>query len=99
MSQAIAVAAQIGFVVIWFVGVLAWFTAIVCGFKAVRRTRPGVNVRGRETLWNPANVLLRTSLLTEEGLRYRRKCFVAVVVFIACIGVPLLIAGITGQLR
>jgi hypothetical protein len=99
MSQTLAGVALGGFVVAWLIAVLAWFAALIYGFKAVRRARPGVKLWGRDTMWNPANVLLGSSLLTEEGLRYRRKCFVAIVIFIACVGVPLVVAAITGQLK
>jgi len=99
MSQALAGVALGGFVVAWVTGVIAWFAAIVYGFKAARRARPGVKLWGRDTMGNPANVLLSSSLLTEEGLRYRRKCFTAIVIFVACVGIPLLVAAITGQLK
>ena len=99
MSQALAGILLVGFVVVWVTGVLAWFAIIVYGFKALRRARPGVKLWGRDTMWNPANALLNSNLLTEEGLRYRRKCLLSVAVFIACVVIPLLLAAVTGQLK
>lgn len=99
MSQALVAIALVGFVVAWVTGVLAWFAIIVYGFKALRRARPGVKLLGRETMWNPANALLNSNLLTEEGLRYRRKCFLSAAVFIAGVVIPLLVAAVTGQLK
>ena len=99
MSQALVAIALVGFVVAWVTGVLAWFAIIVYGFKALRRARPGVKLWGRDTMWNPANALLNSNLLTEEGLRYRRKCFLSAAVFIACVVIPLLVAAVTGQLK
>jgi hypothetical protein len=99
MSRVLEVVALVGFVVVWIIAVLAWFAIIVFGFKAVRRTRSGVKLWGRGTMWNPANALLNSDLLTEDGLRYRRKCFLSIGVFIACVVVPLLVAAITGQLK
>ncbi|HEY9512256.1 MAG TPA: hypothetical protein VIQ48_06750 [Rhodanobacter sp.] len=96
MSQVLAGVALVGFATAWFAAVLAWFASIVFGFKAIRRTRSGVK---RGTMWNPANALLNSNLLTEDGLRYRRKCFLSVGVFIACVVVPLLVAAVTGQLK
>jgi hypothetical protein len=99
MSQVLAGVALVGFVVAWVTAVLAWFAIIVFGFKAIRRTRPGVKLWGRGTMWNPANALLNSNLLTEDGLRYRRKCFLSVGVFIACVVIPLLAAAVTRQLK
>lgn len=99
MSQGLAGVALVFFVFAWITAVLAWFASIVFGFKAIRRMRPGVKLWGRGAMWNPANALLNSNLLTEEGLRYRRKCFLSVGVFIACVVIPLLVAAVTGQLR
>jgi len=98
MSDVLIGIALIGFIAACIGGIVAWFAILIYGFKAVRRARPGVQLWGRETLWNPWNVLLRPSLLTEEGRAYRRKCFLAVGVFTACVGVPLLLAALTGNL-
>lgn len=99
MTQALADIALLGFLATWCVGVIAWFSAIVFAVKAVRRTQAGVRLWGRETLWNPANALLNPQLLTPEGVAYRRKCFIAMGVFIGCVCVPLLLAAITGSLK
>ena len=99
MSRVLAEVALVGFVVAWVVAVLAWFASIVFAFMAIRRTRPGVKLWGRGTMWNPVNALLNTDLLSEDGLRYRRKCFMSLGVFIICVVIPLLVAAITGQLK
>lgn len=99
MTKLFAATALLGFVVAWCTAVIAWFAAIVFAVKAVRRARPGVRLWGRETLWNPANALLNPQLLTPEGLACRRKCFIAIGVFVACVGIPLLVAAITGTLK
>jgi hypothetical protein len=99
MTKVFAAIALLGFVAAWCTAVVAWFSAIVFAVKAVRRTQAGVRLWGRETLWNPANALLNPQLLTPEGLAYRRKCFIAIGVFVACVGVPLLVAAVTGTLK
>jgi len=99
MTKLLAATALLGFVAAWCTAVIAWFSAIVFAVKAVRRAQPGVRLWGQETLWNPANTLLNPQLLTPEGLAYRRKCFIAIGVFVACVGVPLLVAAITGTLK
>ena len=81
-------------VIFFCVGVASWFAAIIYGFKAIRRARPGVGIWGRETLWNPANLLLRPKLLTEKGRAYRRKCFQAVAIFFMSTSLPVIIAAI-----
>ena len=78
---------------------IALFACVLYAIKAIRHARPSVNLRGRDTLWNPANVLLGDTMLTDEGLRYRRKCLKALCIFIACVGGTLLVAAVTGQLR
>lgn len=99
MTKLLAATALLVFVAAWCTAVIAWFSAIVFAVKAARRAQPGVKLWGRETLWNPANALLNPQLLAPEGLAYRRKCFVAVGVFVACVGAPLLLAAITGTLK
>lgn len=90
MSEALTGIALVGFVAAWCLGVAAWFAILIYGVKTVRRTRPGVKMWGRDTLWNPANVLLRPHLLTGEGRAYRRKCLLAVGGFVGCVGILLL---------
>ena len=80
------------------VGLPAWFAILIYGIKTVRHTRQGVSIWGRETGWNPANVLLRPALLTDEGKAYHRKCFIAVVVFVISVGLPVFIATLAEKL-
>ncbi|WP_329742124.1 hypothetical protein [Dyella sp. A6] len=87
------------FVAVWLVAVVTLFACVIYAIKAVRCARPGVNLWGRDTLWNPANALLSSGMLTDEGLRYRRKSLKSLVIFIACVGGTLLFAAITGQLK
>ena len=98
MSDVLIGIAVIWFALSWIGGVAAFFAILVYGFMAVSCTRQGVKPWGRETWWNPANVLLRPSLLTEEGRAYRRKCFLAMGVFVVCTGVPLGVAELKGKL-
>ena len=88
MSAALVITGGIGFCV----GLASWFAILIYGIKAIRRTREGVSLWSRETLWNPVNVLLRPALLTQEGRTYRRRCFTAVIVFLMAIGLPAALA-------
>jgi hypothetical protein len=99
MSQVLANTVLVGFVAIWLTAFIAFLAAVVYGIKAIRCARSGVSLWGRDTLWNPANALLSSSMLTDEGLRYRRKCFKSAGIFVACIGGTLLVAALTGQLK
>jgi hypothetical protein len=99
MPHVVAGAVLVVFVAIWLTAFLAFLAVAVYGIMAIRHVRPGLNRWGRDTLWNPANVLLSSNQLTDTGLRYRRKCFIALSIFIACICGTLLVAAITGQLR
>lgn len=99
MSQALAGAALVGFVVIWLTALITFLSCVVYAAKAIRRARPGINLWGRDTLWNPANVLPGSNMLTDGGQRYRHKCFKSLGIFVACVGGTLLVAAITGQLN
>ena len=99
MLQVLAGAALVVFAAIWLTAVITFFACVVYAVKAIRCARPDVKLWGRDTLWNPANVLLSANLLTDEGQRYRRKCFKSLGIFTALAGGTLLVAAITGQLR
>lgn len=80
------------------IAVASWFFVLFSVIMALRHTRPGVSVFWHDALWNPANnVLLRPSLLTEEGNAHRRRGLIAVVVFVISIGIPLFIASLAGK--
>lgn len=90
--------ALVAFAAIWLTAALTLLACAVYAFKAVRQARPGINLRGRDTLWNPLNVLLSSKMLTDAGLRYRHKSLVSLAIFVACVGGTLLFATITGHL-
>jgi hypothetical protein len=75
MSQVLAGTVLVVFVTVWLTALVTLLACVFYAIKAIRHARPGVNLWGRDTLWNPANVLLSSAMLTDEGLRYRRKCF------------------------
>lgn len=77
---------------------VSWVLAVYYGYKAITNARPGVRLWGPETFWNPANVILRTDLLTEEGRSYRRKLGIAVACFVIPIVCTLLAASGAGRL-
>jgi hypothetical protein len=99
MPHVLAGTALVGFAAIWLVALIAWVAVVVYGIKAIRRARPGISLLGRGTLWNPANVLLSSNMLTAEGMRYRRKCFASACVFVACVGTTLLVVPPKGAGR
>jgi hypothetical protein len=99
MLQILAGVALVIFAAFWLTAVIALFAFVVYAVKAIRCARPGVNLWGRDTLWNPANVLLGTNLLTDEGQQYRRRCFKSLGIFTALVGGTLLVAAISGQLK
>ena len=97
MSQVPAGVALAALVAVLLTALIAWLACVVYAIKAIRRARPGVNLWGRDTLWNPANVLLNSTMLTDEGLRYRRKSLKSLAIFIVCVGSILLLGAGTGQ--
>ena len=84
-----------GFVVAWLVGVLSWGAIVVYAFKTVRCARPGISIWGRATLWNPFNLLVLPHLLTQDGRLHRKKCFLALVVFVGSVGLGAIIGFAT----
>jgi hypothetical protein len=81
-----------------FIAPVAWVCILVFGFKAVRNARPDINLWGRDTMWNPGNVLIFPDMLTDEGRHYRRRCFVAGLWFVIPTGVTIVLAVLTGNL-
>lgn len=79
--------------------VAAWIATVIYGFKAVSCRKSGGKLWTRETLWNPANILFRPDFLTVEGLAYRRKCFISVLVFVLVVGSGLIISAVSGTLK
>jgi hypothetical protein len=75
----------------------SWVAGVFYGIKAVRHARPDISIWGRKTLWNPANVLVIPGLLTNEGKKYRRRCFIAVIVFVILIVLPTFIDPLAGR--
>ncbi len=71
---------------------------LVFGFKAICNARPGINLWGRETMWNPCNVLLFPGMLTDQGKHHRRRCLLAILWFVIPILVTMLLAAVTGNL-
>jgi hypothetical protein len=98
-SSSLRMLAIVVFGAIWTLALTSWFAMIVYGFKAVRQPRPGVRLWSRATLWNPANALLRPEFLTEQGQRYRSRCFRALLVFVASVGSLLFVGALTGTLK
>lgn len=99
MAEVLKGIALVAFIAALAAAAVSWLAMVIYFFKAVMSARSGVSLWSRETLWNPANVLLRSELLTPEGLEYRRKGLVALGVFVVATGAPLLLAAITGHLR
>ena len=99
MSNSLAMISIAAFALAWLVGVTAWLATLFYGLKTLRHRKPGVNLWSSETLWNPANILLRPGLLTSEGLVYRRRCFLSVLIFFLMVGSSLMFGALTGTLK
>lgn len=99
ISSPLSVLVAVAFGALWTLALASWFAVVVYGFKAVRQLRPGVRLWSRATLWNLANALLRSDLLTEQGRRCRSRCLRALLVFVACVGSLVLIGALTGALK
>jgi hypothetical protein len=87
------------FVLAWLATLVAWVAIVVYGLKVIRNVLPGVSLWGRQTAYNPANVVFHPELLTPEGQACRRRLGYALAVFVALVLGTLLLAGLTGNLR
>lgn len=99
ISSALGVLLVLGAGAAWTLALGSWLAAVVYGIKAIRRPRAGILLWGRATMWNPANALLRPQLLTEDGQRYRTRCFRAVLIFVACVSSGLVIGAVSSGLK
>ena len=99
MSRVLAMFLMTIFALAILAGVAAWIATVIYGFKAISFRKSGVRLWTRETLWNPANILLHPEFLTAKGLAYRRKCFISVLVFFLTVGSSLLFGAVTGTLK
>ncbi len=97
ISESLRVINDVGVYMILSVTFLSWLATIIYAIKMIRRARAGVAIWGRATLWNPFNLLLMPGLLTNAGRSYRRKCFLAVAVFVGTIGAAFALGSITGS--
>jgi hypothetical protein len=72
----------IGFVVI------VWAAIGFYMFRVVALRKPQVDM-WRDTLWNPFNLILMSSKLTQEGLKARKILFLLALTFILMCVIPL----------
>lgn len=73
---------------------VVWLGIIFYMFRIVTLRKPQVDM-WRDTLWNPFNLILMSSKLTEAGLKARKKLFAVVLTFIAMTLIPLLIGSLS----
>lgn len=78
---------------------VAWVRIIKYSLKAIHATKPDVNAWGVETLFNPFNLLLRPSLLTDEGRKYRRVVGKNILSFLMPLALVFLLASAGGLLK
>jgi hypothetical protein len=69
---------------------LVWCGAAYYMFRVVALRKPGVNI-WFDTFFNPFNVILMSSNLTEAGLKARRTLIILVVVFTCMALLPALL--------
>lgn len=84
----------LGFFSAFFVGL---FSLLGIGYFLLRtltNLRPGVKAFGAETIYNPFNALLRSDLLSENGLGFRRKTKLSLFVFLGAVALGLVVVGV-----
>ncbi len=68
--------------------VIVWLAMGFYMFRIVALRKPQVDM-WRDTLWNPFNLILMSSKLTQDGLRARKKLFALALTFILMTVIPL----------
>lgn len=81
------------------VALVAWVRIIKNSLMTIRCVKAGVKLWGMETMFNPFNVLLRPSLLTDEGLKYRREVGKNVLLFVSPLLLLYFLASVGGFLK
>ena len=77
--------------VAWLAGMVSWCALVFYLFKIFGCAKAGVSIWGRATMWRPFNLVLLPHLLTEDGRNYRKKFFLALLVFVGSIGLGITI--------
>jgi hypothetical protein len=99
VSKALASLSFAGFVVACLAAVVAWLVGSIHGSKASHCIKHPLNSSVRIKGWVPGAVLLCPDILTANGLRYRRKHLLSLLMFAASIGIAVLLAPITGMFQ
>ena len=86
---------MIEFLVKIYIGcaVVIWLLIAFYMFRVVALRKPQIDI-WRDTLWNPFNLILMSSKLTEEGLKARKKLFALALTFILMVLLPLIIGNL-----
>ena len=79
-----------------FAAFIVWLGISLDMFRVVKLRKPGVSA-WRGTLWNPFNLILMSSKLTEAGLKARNRLFILVIIFVAMCLIPV-VGGILFRL-
>jgi hypothetical protein len=76
-----------------YVGIafLVWCGIVYYMFRVVALRKPGVSI-WLDTLFNPFNLILMSSKLTEAGIKARRTLIILVMLFIGMVLLPALLA-------
>jgi len=72
------------FLTVCIVGALSVLWALVASICMMRHFKSQEDAFSRKTLWNPMNALLSPGLLSNKGLSLRRQVGRAMLVFVGC---------------
>ena len=82
----------LGIIYIGFAAII-WLLIAFYMFRVVALRKPQVDI-WRDTLWNPFNLILMSSKLTEDGLKARKKLFALTLTFILMVLLPLIVGNL-----
>jgi hypothetical protein len=81
--------------ILWCAAVFCWASSLFYMFRTVALRKTGVSL-WHGTGFNPFNLLLQPSKLSEAGLKARRRCFYSALGFFGCALLAGLVAVVTG---
>ena len=98
MDAILGVAMLVVFIPTLVVAPIAWVCIVVYGFKTIANRKPEVDLWRDAPMGNPANIMLDSKLLTDEGLRCRSIMAKSILWFAVPILLSLALGAATGNL-
>jgi hypothetical protein len=81
------------------IAIVSFLGIVIFTFRVIFHTKPGVRRWSRQLQYNPFNVVFRSELLTDNGLKDRRRLVFSLICFVGIIVLSFVIARIVHLLK